>query len=71
MARVRKSFPCSGPLYHREHRSKRGRAKYGSKWHRSRELRRKIELEKLRIKELEYEIRNIEYSTGHCITIGN
>ena len=66
MARIRKSFPCSGPLYHREHRSKKGRRKYGSRWHRSITADYRLKLEKIIIKEFENEIRDFGNNTGLC-----
>jgi hypothetical protein len=52
---VAKTVKFDGVFPHREHRSRKGRSAYGSKIHRSRELRRKRQIEKLRIKDLENE----------------
>jgi len=58
MSRVSKSCPYTGTLPHRDHRSKKGRDKNGSKSDREFSIRRKKQLEKLRIKDLENEIIN-------------
>jgi len=50
--RVRQSVQFSGSYPHREHRSKKGRDRYGSKSDREFSIRRKKQLEKLREKSL-------------------
>ncbi|HUW43706.1 MAG TPA: hypothetical protein VMV95_01955 [Bacillota bacterium] len=55
MARVSKSFPYSGKMPHREHRSKKGRGRFSQKY-RVRELARKQLLEKLKIKDFENDL---------------
>jgi len=50
--RVRQSVQFSGSYPHREHRSKKGRDRNGSKQDREFSIRRKKQLEKLREKSL-------------------